>query len=89
MAPSSGKPIRLSRHALGYMARRGFTETEVADTIRTSKWLPAPQGRLQASKEFDYKNDWNGTWYARKKVRAIFVETATEIIVVTVYTYFF
>jgi hypothetical protein len=32
---------------------------------------------------------WNGTFYATKRVRPIFVEDRAEIVVVTVYTYFF
>ena len=41
------------------------------------------------AKEFPYNAVWNGTFYAVKRVRPIFVEEATEIVVVTVYTYFF
>jgi hypothetical protein len=83
------KPIRLSNHARGYLARRGFTEAEVAETIRLSLWRFSRQGRWEASREFAYNGDWNGTYYAIKRVRLIFVEEATEIVVVTVYTYFF
>jgi hypothetical protein len=88
---SSGPPkrIRLSAHARGYLSRRGFTEAEVVETIRTSPWRPANLGRLEAAKEFPYNLAWNGTIYAIKRVRTVFVETATEIVVVTVYTYFF
>lgn len=83
------KPIRLSAHAAGYMQRRGFTVAEVEEAIRTCRWLPAPKNRLECRKEFPYGQDWNGTFYANKRVRPIFVETAAEIVVVTVYTYFF
>ena len=44
---------------------------------------------VRMCKEFPFVQDWNGTFYANKRVRPIFVEAATEIIVVTVYTYFF
>lgn len=83
------KRIRLSSHARGYLQRRGFTVAEVEDAIQTSPWRPADQGRLQCSKEFAYNQDWNGTRYATKRVRPIFVEDPNEIVVVTVYTYFF
>jgi hypothetical protein len=89
MSHGVGKSIRLSKHAQGYLARRGFTVAEVEDTIRTSTWHPAPAGRWQAVKVFGYNAFWNGTAYANKKVRPIFVERATEIVVVTVYTYYF
>lgn len=83
------KPIRLSAHARGYIIRRGFTEAEVVDTIRTMQWRNARCGRLEAERVFPYNNRWNGTFYANKRVRPVFVENPTEIVVVTVYTYFF
>ncbi|MGH2587039.1 MAG: hypothetical protein ACRDJE_19160 [Dehalococcoidia bacterium] len=83
------KPIRLSVHARGYFTRRGFTEAEVEDTIRIAAWRPARANRLEAAHEFPYGTVWNGVIYATKRVRAIFVEEPTEIVVVTVYTYFY
>ena len=35
------------------------------------------------------RGTWNGVFYATKRVRPIFVEEVAEIVVVTVYTYFF
>ena len=89
MSSGLAKPIRLSAHARGYISRRGFTEAEVEDAIRTSPWRPAHLGRLETAKEFAYNLAWNGIVYATKRVRPVFVETPTEIVVVTVYTYFF
>jgi hypothetical protein len=83
------KPIRLSGHARGYEARRGFTEAEVDAAIRQNPWQPARNGRWETRQDFPYNRVWNGTLYATKRVRPVFVETATEIVVVTVYTYFF
>jgi len=83
------KPIRLTAHAQGYLSRRGFTVAEVEDAIRTSRWRSASQGRQETSKEFAYGRDWNGTVYTTKRVRPIFVDEPTEIVVITVYTYFF
>ncbi|MHB1426973.1 MAG: hypothetical protein ACYC3I_27780 [Gemmataceae bacterium] len=68
---------------------RGFTEAEVAESIRQSEGQPTHHERWEASWEFAYNSDWNGTYYATKRVRPIFVEEATEIVVVTVYMYFF
>lgn len=89
MNGGANKPIRLSDHARGYLARRGFTEAEVHEAVRTSPWQPAQRGRQEASKDFPYQALWNGTFYTTKRVRPIFVEEPTEIVVVTVYTYFF
>jgi hypothetical protein len=83
------KPIRLSIHAHGYRQIRGFTEAEVEEAIRTSQWLPSDLGRLECRKDFVFKADWHRKHYATKQVRPIFVEEATEIVVVTVYTYYF
>lgn len=82
-------PIRLSAHAQGYFERRGFSEPEVVEAIRTSPWQPVQTGRLEAAKDFMYSDDWNGKFYATKRVRPIFVDEPEEIVVITVYTYFF
>jgi hypothetical protein len=83
------KPIRLSAHALGYVQKRGFTVAEVEQAIRTCPWLPTPKNRLECRLELPFGQDWNGTFYANKRVRPIFVDTPTEIIMITVYTYYY
>ena len=83
------KPIRLSAHALSYTKKRGFTVAEVEDAIRTSPWQPAELGRLECGKDFALGGLWNGKFYATKRVRPVFVEEPDEIVVVTVYTYYF
>ncbi len=85
------KPIRLSHHASGYFAVRGFTAAEVESAIRSAAWQPASQGmgRWECRKNFPYGQNWNGKQYAVKQVRPVFVEKETEILVVTVYTYYF
>jgi hypothetical protein len=83
------KSIRLSEHALRYMSKRGFTAVEVEDAVRTAPWRPAELGRLECRKDFAYGKEWNRKVFATKQVRPVFVEEATEIVVVTVYTYYF
>ena len=83
------KPIRLTKHAGGYLGSRGFTVAEVAEAIRTSAWSPAELGRLDCRKDFPFDADWNGTRYATKQVRPVFVDEPDEIVVITVYTYYF
>jgi hypothetical protein len=83
------KPIRLSEHARENMHYRGATEQEVIEAIRTALWVPAEWGRLECRKDFAYGQEWNGRFYATKQVRPIFVEEANEIVVVTVYAYYF
>jgi hypothetical protein len=83
------KAIRLSRHAAQQLSPRGCTEEEVIDAIRTSPWSDAERGRKSCLKDFVYNKEWNGVRYATKQVRPVFTEEAGEIVVVTVYTYYF
>src|SRR5436309_2389382 len=83
------KPIRLSKHASGYTVTRGFTVAEVEEAIRTCPWSRAELGRLDCRKNFAYGREWNGKVYATKQVRPVFVDEAREIVVITVYSYYF
>ena len=79
------KVIRLSGHARLRIGQRGATGLEVAETIRQSPWVEAGQGRKECQKDFIF----GGEMYATKRVRPIFVENPQEILVVTVYVYYF
>jgi hypothetical protein len=83
------KPIRLTKHATGYLSSRGFTVTEVEEAIRTAAWSPTELGRLDCRKDFPFGTEWNGRPYATKQVRPVFVDEPNEIVVITVYTYYF
>jgi hypothetical protein len=83
------KPVRLSGHAYSQLARRGVSEEEVIEAIQIASWQAAELGRLECRKDFHYGGEWNGKVYETKQVRPIFVEEADEIIVVTVYSYYF
>jgi len=83
------KPIRLSGHARQPLVRRGTSEEEIFMAIRSAEWLPAELGRLACRMDFPYGKEWNGRWYNTKQARPIFVEEEQEIVVITVYTYYF
>ncbi len=83
------KPIRLSAHARIQLARRGVDEKEIIEAIRHSEWQPAQSGRLECSRDFPFGREWNGKLYRTKQVRPIFVEEQDEIVVITVYSYYF
>jgi hypothetical protein len=83
------KPIRLSQHAKEQLSYRGTTEEEIFETTQTCKWEPAELERLQCKKDFLYNKTWNNKLYKTKQVKPIFVEEDKEIIVVTVYVYYF
>lgn len=83
------RPIRLSAHARENMRSRGATKQEVVEAIRTTPWARAELGRLECRKDFAYGQYWNGRFYTTKQVRPIFVDEGHEIVVVTVYVYYF
>ncbi|NUM42828.1 MAG: DUF4258 domain-containing protein [Leptospiraceae bacterium] len=83
------KPIRLSKHVKEYELIRGFSEKEVIQAIRKGDWQDAKKGnRLESKFSFAYETEWNGKYYKTKEVKPVFVDEETEIVVITVYTYF-
>lgn len=83
------KPIRLSEHAKEQAHYRGCDEKEILETIQTTSWKRAELGRLQCKKDFSFNKIWNDKEYKTKQIKPIFVEEKNEIIVVTVYVYYF
>ncbi len=83
------KPIRLSGHAYDQLARRGVEEDEVLSAIRSAAWQTAERGRLECRQNFTYAREWNGKFYQTKQVRPVFVEEDDEIVVITIYSYYF
>lgn len=83
------KPIRLSEHAKSQAIFRGTAEEEVMEVIKTSKWSPAKLNKLECRKDFNFEKEWNSKYYRVKQIRPIFVEEENEIVVVTVYVYYF
>jgi len=68
---------------------RGASEQEVFDAICCESWETAEGGRMECRRNLTFNAIWNGKRYASKQVRPIFVEEDVEIIVVTVYVYYF
>jgi hypothetical protein len=83
------KPIRFSQHAREQMLERGASEDEVSETIRTGEEVPAKHGRRGYRKNFQYDHIWSGRTYAIKQVLPIVAEEADELVVITVYTFYF
>jgi len=83
------KPIRFSGHDLEVMRYRGATEDEVIQCIQSAQWSSAEQGRLECRKDFIFNQNWNEKFYRIKQIRPIFVEEVNEIVVITVYVYYF
>jgi len=83
------KPIRLTKHAIEQCEERGATEDEVREAIRIGIVEPAEKDRLLARLNFQFSNFWNGNFYPIKQVAPVFVEEEKEIVVITVYTFYF
>lgn len=83
------KPIRFSGHAQAQLSRRGVLEEEVEIAIRAANWQTAHGNRLECRYDFDFGQEWNGKFYEIKQVRPVFVDETEEIVVVTVYSYYF
>lgn len=83
------KNIRLSQHAIEQAKYRGCSKEEVIETIGTCQWDKAGLGRLECQKDFVFNKKWNDKEYKTKQVKPIFMEEKDEIVVVTVYVYYF
>ncbi len=83
------KPIRLTRHAREQCVERGATESEVVEAIRNGTREPAKHGREFCRYNFTFNQKWNGNHYAIKQVTPVIKEETNEIVVITVYTFYF
>lgn len=83
------KPIRLTAHALEQCAERGATEDEVAKAIQHGAREAAKLGRTLCRFNFPYGRSWQGNLYAIKQVAPVIKEESNEIVVITVYTFYF
>ena len=83
------KPIRLTWHAREQCSERGATEAEVRQAIEQGSREPAKLGRELCRFNFPFGRSWQGNIYAIKQVAPVIKEDADEIIVITVYTFYF
>ncbi|HKI37930.1 MAG TPA: DUF4258 domain-containing protein [Gemmataceae bacterium] len=83
------KPIRLTKHARQQCVDRGASEAEVVQAIRQGTRQPAKHGRELCRYNFAFGQAWQGHAYAVKQVAPVIKEEAAEIVVITVYTFYF
>ncbi|MFM7793424.1 MAG: DUF4258 domain-containing protein [Microcystis panniformis] len=83
------KPIRLTKHAQEQCIERGTNEQEIIEAIRHGTRQSAKQGRDKYQTIIQTNSYWQGKFYPLKKVVPIVIETEQELIVITVYTYYF
>jgi len=77
------KPIRFTQHAREQCVERGTNEKEVTQAILNGSREIAKRDRILC------RYNWQGKRYQIKQVAPVIKETATETIVITVYTFFF
>jgi hypothetical protein len=82
-------PIVYSKHAQDQMLNREVSEYEVEITIQEGEMIPAKKGRLAFRKNFHFESEWKGKYYEVKQVMPIVVEENEQIIVITVYAFYF
>ena len=83
------KRIRLSKHAQEQALERGTTQAEVEEALRKGSREPATHGREMCRYNFVFNRKWQGKLYAIKQVAPVIKEENNEIIVITVYTFYF
>ena len=83
------KPIRLTNHAQEQARERGANEQEVIEAITKVSWETAKNDRKLCRYNFSFGKDWQGEYYSIKQVAPVIKEEPDEIIVITVYTFYF
>jgi hypothetical protein len=83
------KKIIFSDHAIEQMVERGASKDEVGVCILKGEKVPAKSGRHAYRMNFQYDNRWSGKYYATKQIMPIVKEEDNEIIIITVYTFYF
>ncbi len=89
MQPADSKPVRLTRHALEQCRERGTDASEIEAAVRYGEKQPVRQGRWRYAYNLPFNAAWRGRTYAIKQVVPIVAEEPTELVVVTVFTFFF
>jgi len=83
------KPVRLTKHARLQCHERGASKEEVLKAIEKGTREPAKAGRILCKYNFSFERSWQGKTYAVKQVAPVIKEELDEIVVITVYTFFF
>lgn len=83
------KPIRLTHHEQEQCQERGTDEAEVINAIRHGMKETVKHGRELCRYNFAFNQLWQNTYYPIKQVAPVIKEEANEIVVITVYTFFF
>ncbi len=66
-----------------------LTRPRLSKPISFGESAPAKRGRQAYRRNFQYNRSWGGQRYAIKQVLAIVAEETDNLVVVTVYTFYF
>ena len=83
------KHIRFTAHSLQRIAKRGTSKQEVIEAISDGLREPAKGNKIMCRLNLPYNKVWIDTIYPIKQVAPVIVEEEKEIVVITVYTYYF
>jgi len=83
------KPVRLTRHAQEQCSERSASDEEVRQAVEQGMREPAKHGRELCRFNVPFNATWQGRYYAVKQVAPLIKEEAAEVVVITVYTFFF
>lgn len=81
--------IEISEHARLQMVERGVSENEVAITIEQGESEAARGGRMMYRKNFRFDREWRGRNYRIKQVAPVVVQESDNVVVITVYAFYF
>ena len=82
-------PVEISRHAREQMGLRGVDESEVVAAIRMGEAEPARHSRTMYRKNFQFNSTWRNRQYRVKQVAPVVAVEPDQIVVVTVYAFYF
>ena len=74
---------------LPHVYNHDITEDEVQEAVRKGTREIAKLDRLMCRYNFHYGREWQGNEYPIKQVAPVIVENRDEIVVITVYTFYF
>lgn len=81
--------ITLTKHAIEQCVERGTNESEINEAIARGIKEPAKRGRTLYRANLQFNGTWQGRSYRIKQVAPVIIEEGEEIVVITVYTFYF
>lgn len=82
------KRVRLTAHSRAQCVERGASEEEVTIAVEQGTREPANMGRELCRFTFAFEGTWQGNPYTFKQVAPVIVEERDEVVVITVYTFY-